>query len=91
MHLYFQSVHEEHQMGLRLTFIQFVKKCNTLFLHVARLLNLHEQETLTPLHHKKDLLENLLKAKYSHQLATIMEDIISHHNFKSSMQDLPPI
>jgi hypothetical protein len=71
---------------------------HTLFLCVARLLNLHEQGTFAPLHHKEDLLENLLGPKYSQQLATIMKDIISHHNFRSSinmcidaMQDLPLI
>ncbi len=26
MHLYFQNVHEEHQMGLKCALIQFVKK-----------------------------------------------------------------
>jgi len=45
MHLYFQSVHEEHQMA-------WDRQSSNWF-------NLHKQKALAPLHHKKDLLEDL--------------------------------
>jgi hypothetical protein len=60
MHLYFQSAHEEHQMGLEQTCIQIFEMQYALLLCVASLFNLHKQEALTSLHHKKDLLKDLL-------------------------------
>jgi hypothetical protein len=55
-----------------------------LLLCVARLFDLHKQEALTSLHHKKDLLKDLLGARgISHQLAIVMNDTTSHHNSKN--------
>jgi hypothetical protein len=59
MHLYFQNVHEEHQMGLKWALIQFVK-------NVAHIASLHYKDVwfswaknTAPLHHKEDVYEDL--------------------------------
>jgi len=72
---------------------------HALLFQVARLLDLHEQEALGPLHHRENLLEDLLGAgAFPCQLVIIMKDTTSHHNFGSLinmcidlMQDFPHI
>jgi hypothetical protein len=62
MHLYFQSVHEEHQMGLARQSSNLWKMQHTLLLRIVRWFNLHEEKAFAPLHNKVDLLEDLLGA-----------------------------
>jgi hypothetical protein len=57
MHLYFQNVHEEHQMGLKWALIQFVK-------NVSHIVSLHYKDVwfswaknTAPLHHKEDVYD----------------------------------
>jgi len=83
MHLYFQSAHEEHQMGLGQTLIQFLKNviCITsLCCKVVRPSQARGTYLLAP---QKDLLKDLLGVGYSHQLAIVMNNTTSHHNSRS--------
>jgi hypothetical protein len=83
MHLYFQSAHEEHQMGLVQIIIQFVKSAICTASPHCEATWPSQKKALAPLHNKVDLFEDLLGAVVILQLTIIVKDTTSHHNFGS--------
>ncbi len=64
------------QMGLRLTFIQFVKNATHIVSPCCKATQPSQTRNTCPLAPQRGSTWNLLEVKYSHQLATIMEDTI---------------
>jgi hypothetical protein len=62
MHLYFQSAHEEHQMGLVHTIIQFVKSVAHIASPCCEAIQPLQRRGTCPLHNKVDPLEDLFRA-----------------------------